>query len=121
MVVFAPTTFIYIVFSIAISILLLIILYKTLVIRNDIREIKNMLFQKSSSPDTQNNVSDNEPKREDGLIKGMLVVDVKTGKQMRIKTLHDDKIVCIKDGLYEETFASSEIMGFDEWGAKNAK
>jgi hypothetical protein len=53
---------------------------------------------------------------EEGLQEGMLVVELKTEKQMRIgKRLDNGKYECHIGGHYLGVFLESELMEFDDW------
>lgn len=52
----------------------------------------------------------------------MLVVEIKTEDQMRVTSVSDDKIVCLKGGIKEVAFSPEEIMEFDQyWASKKRK
>lgn len=81
------------------------------VITNDIRYIKTKPFKALPIPtpdDTARSVGD--------FTQGMLAVNLKHNKQMRIKTIPADGIVCLIEGGQEAAYSPREIYGIRQTG-----
>lgn len=92
------------------GILQLILFFKLWGMTNDIKEIKNKYLRADNikSPSAINEIN----KYKDGL----LVVELKTGKQMRLgESLENGNYKCYSNGSLVGEFNPSEFMEFERW------
>lgn len=101
----------FIVIGLIFALLQIILFFKIWGMTNDIRDIKEKyLFAGNESTVTTENV--NYEDYSDGL----LVVELKTEKQMRLgELLSNGKYKCYSNNSYIGDFAPTEFMEFDKW------
>jgi hypothetical protein len=87
------------------------------VMASNVSKIKKHLDTIAAYSNMTSRENENTEKKADGLLEeGMLVVELKTEKQMRIgKRLDNGKYECHIGGHYLGVFLESELMEFDDW------
>ncbi len=86
------------------------------VMARNVSKIKNTLIQINRIHNIACQEDENTGMNTEGLSEGLLVVELKTEKQMRLgKRLDNGKYECSMGGNYVGTFSDYELMEFDEW------
>lgn len=86
------------------------------VMAGNISQIKKQLDVMVQKKDIAHTGSEVSTENAEESPKGMLVVELKTEKQMRLgEMVEDGKYKCYRNHAYVGTFAESEFMEFDKW------
>jgi hypothetical protein len=98
------------------GILQIILFFKLWGMTNDIRDIKDKYMRDVVAQNPTTNPVENPVEGKDQIENNMLVVELKTGKQMRVgEQLEDGKYKCYTGGVYVGDFEQSEFMEFNKW------